>query len=107
MIDKDGSKSVYAIEQYINKDKQRLDRHKAYVLVYAARKDYGPRYLTVFAYVKNNLGNVIIENLDAIYNCSTNRFTTNDSKFSFIGRTLQIKTKDKIFGEISISITWL
>ena len=105
MIDKAVSKSVFAIKQYIAKDKQNADRHKAYVSIYAVEKNYGPRYLTVFACVKNNIGEVIIENLDVAYNCSTNHFTTNDSEFSFIGRTLQIKIKDKIWGEISIDIT--
>lgn len=59
----------------------------------------------VFACVEESFGKVIIEDLHTIYNCSTNIFTTNDSVFSFVGSSLQIKTKDRIFGDISISIT--
>ena len=105
MTDKNVIESVSAIKQYVAKNKQNTDRHKANVLLHAYRKDYGPGFLIVFAYVEDEFGKVVIEDLDTIYIGCQNTFTTENSTFSYIGGTLQIKAKDTLYSDISISVT--
>lgn len=105
MINQESTKSIIAIKQYIEKNKQNVERHKANVLVYAERKDRGPATRFIFANVEKDIGQVIIEDLHTIYGGCTNIFTTQDSSFSFINGTLCIKTKNSFGSEISIDVT--
>ncbi len=105
MINTETAKSISAIKQYIEKNKQDVGRHKANVLVYAERKDRGPASRFISASVEKDIGQVIIEDLNTIYGGCTNTFTTQDSSFSFINGTLCIKAKDSFGSEISIDVT--
>ena len=105
MNNKNAVESFSALMQYISKNEQNAYRHKANVLVHSNRKDYGPGTREVSIFVEENFGQVIIEELHTIYSCCSNTFTTNNSSFSFVSGTLQIKSKDSLLGYISISIT--
>lgn len=105
MSDKKTVESLSAIKQYISKSEQNADRHKANILIHANKNDYGPRTLVVYAAVKENFGQMIIEDLNSIYSSCSNTFTTKDSCFSFVSGTLRIYAEDAVFGEMIINVT--
>lgn len=66
-MDEKTTDSVFAIKQYIAKNKSNADRHEANVLVHAERKDFGWGKRFVSATVNQDVGQVIIEDLCTIY----------------------------------------
>lgn len=96
---------ISSINKYIAKDEKNVNRHEANILVHANKKDYGPVTRMIYVTVIGDVGKVIIEDLYSICNICSNTFTTHDSAFSFVAGTLCIKTKDELFGEISINIS--
>jgi hypothetical protein len=105
MMDEKTTDSVFAIKQYIAKNKSNADRHEANVLVHAERKDFGWGKRFVSATVNQDIGQVIIEDLFTIYGSCTNIFTTQNAIFTYCAGTLRIKAKNAVGVDISINIT--
>lgn len=101
---KDIKKSISAIQQYISLNEKNKHRHTANILIHTNRKDHsGPR--TIYAEVNNDFASVIIEELHTLCDVGINKFSTQNSSFTFISRTLCIKAKGKLGEDISINIT--
>lgn len=100
----DIEKSIFAVQQYIALNEENKYRHTANILIHANRKDHsGPR--TIYAEVNNDFASLIIEELHTLCDVGINKFSTQNSSFSFISRTLCIKAKGKFGEDISINIT--
>lgn len=97
--------SISALKQYLEKNKQNMDRHTARILIHANKKDYGFGMRTVYVNIKENYGEVIIENLETLCDNCSNIFTTSNSDFSLISGTLSIKTKTILGEKIIVNIT--
>lgn len=96
--------SVAAVEQYIRCKKGNEDRHQAFVLTSEKEESY-PVVLYVYAQVMGNSVKVIVE-----WNGSSGRdypyeFTTSNSKFSFLYKSLRIESKNTFGQPISVSIS--
>ena len=97
-------KSVEAVKQYICYKKDNDDRHQAFVLTSEKEESY-PVVHYVYAQVIGNSAKVIIE-----WNGSCGRdypyeFTTSNSRFSFLHKSLRIESKDTFGHPISVSIS--
>ena len=97
--------SIAAVEQYIALRKENSDRHWANVLVSANGKDLCPGKRLVFAEVSENAAKIIVEDFCTLCGERSNIFTTDDSSFYFICKTLQIKSKDTFKRPITVEIT--
>ena len=101
---KDVEKSIFAVQQYIALNEKNKYRHTANILIHVNRKDYsGPRI--IYAEVNNEFTSVIIEELHTLCEVGFNKFSTQNSSFSFVSRTLYIKSKGKFGEDVSINIT--
>lgn len=97
--------SVAAVEKYIALQQENCNKHQATIIVCANGKDLGSGVRDVFVNVSKDTVEIIIEDLYTIYGDCSNRFTTEDSSFSLICKTLQIKSKDALGCPITIEIT--
>ena len=97
--------SVDAVQQYLGLRTENSDRHKANVLVHAHGKDLTPGVRFISVKVCENVLEIIIEDFHTIYGDRSNRFTLEDSNFSFIGKTMEIKAKDTFGFPITVAIT--
>lgn len=97
--------SATSVKQYIALRQENCNRHQAYVLVHADGRDCCSGVRIVFANVSEGKVELIIEGFDTIYRDRSNKFTVENSTFSLISRTLQIKSKDTFGKPISVEIT--
>lgn len=97
--------SVAAVKQYIALRRGNCNRHQASVLVHANGKDCCASVRVVSANVSKGTVEIIIEGFDTIHGERSNRFTIEDSTFSLICKTLQIKSKDTLGCPITVEIT--
>ncbi len=96
--------SVEAVQQYICYKKGNDDRHQAFVLTSEKEESY-PVVLYVHAKVMGNSVKVIVE-----WNGSCGRgypyeFTTGNSRFSFLYKSLRIESRNNFNQPISVSIS--
>ena len=97
--------SVSALEKYINMNDSCRERHEAFIITSTNGKDqHGVRY--VFMEIRKDFAVIIIDDLHSLCGHQTNRFTSEDDDFYFVGnRTLQIKPKTSLCGKLVIEIT--
>lgn len=96
--------SITAVQQYIQTKSECRDRHKASIIATInGINHYGT--LIVSAKVTTAYAEVIIEDLCTICNPHTDKFTSTNAEFSFIGKTLQIKPKNALIGSFHIEVT--
>lgn len=96
--------SVAAVQQYISYKKGNDDRHQAFVLTSEKEESY-PVVLYVYAQVMGDSAKVVVE-----WNGSCGRdypyeFTTSNSKFSFLHKSIRIESADTFGHPISVSIS--
>jgi len=96
--------SVAAIQQYIDSKEGNKDRHQAFVLTAEKGVSY-PIVLYVYAQTFGESARVIIEWNGYCGRDYPSEFTTNDSSFRFIHKTLQIASQDCWENKISVSIS--
>ena len=97
--------SVCAVRQYIALDNKNIDKHRVNVLVHVNGKDFSPGIRVASIKEGNNTVEIVIEELHTIYGSCSNRFTLEDSSFSLIHNTLQIRTKDAFQQKMTIEVT--
>ena len=100
--------SVDAVKQYIASSRENNSRHQANILVHANGKDCCASVRFISAAETQGAAKVIIEDFHSIYaDRSNDVFTTQESEFSFDGRSkaLHIKTQGMSGIHISITIT--
>lgn len=97
--------SIAAVKQYIELQQKNCNKHRATIIVCANGKDLSPGVRDVFVSVGKDTAEVIIEGLHTIHGDCSNRFVAEDSSFSLICKTLQIKSKDTFGCPITIEIT--
>ena len=96
--------SVAAIQQYIDIKKENKDRHQAFVLTSEKGASY-PIALYVYAQAFGKSAKVIIEWTGSYGRDYPSEFTTNNSTFRFMHKTLNIASRDCCGNEISVSIS--
>lgn len=97
--------SVDAVKQYIALKRENSDRHRANVLVHTNGKDCCPDVRIVSAKVCKGAAEIIIEDFHTIFRDRSNRFTTKESSFCLISKTLQVESLDNFDRPITIEIT--
>lgn len=97
--------SVAAVERYISLAPQNRNRHLANILVHANGKDLTPSVRFISAKACEDAVEIIIEDFHTIYGDRSNRFTLEDSSFSFVGSTMNIKTENAFGCLITVAIT--
>ena len=96
--------SVAAIQQYIDSKEGNKDRHQAFVLTSEKGVSY-PIALYVYAQTFGKSAKVTVEWTGSCGRDYPSEFTTNNSTFRFIHKTLQIVSQDRWENEISVSIS--
>ena len=96
--------SVAAIQQYIDSKEGNKDRHQAFVLTSEKGASY-PVVLYVYAQTFGRSAKVIVEWTGSCGRDYPSEFTTKNSTFRFMQKTLQIVSQDSWGNEISVSIS--
>lgn len=100
-----GKESISALEKYINLNDSCRVRHEAFIITSVNGKNHhGVR--TVLMELLEDSAIIIIEDFHSLCGHQTNRFTSENDAFYFVGnRTLQIKPKTSLCGKLVIEIT--
>ena len=98
--------SIAAIQQYIDSKDENKNRHQAFVLTSEKGVSY-PSVLYVYAQTFGKSASVIIEWSGSCGRDYPSKFTTNESTFQFVHKTLQIVSQDQWENKISVSISAL
>ena len=97
-------KAINAVSQYVGTKENCRERHKASIgVVINGKEQHGVGMVFVGVTEKNV--EIIIENLDALCTCYTNKFTADSADISIINKTLQIRPRHSLCGKVVIEIT--